>query len=272
MGSEVFVSCRYAVHLMPMARTIALLVGLSALLFVSLMLASSAAPAPSPARKAVVVELFTSEGCSSCPPADDLLRKIAEDPSAAGVQVIPLGFHVDYWNHLGWKDRFSDAAWSRRQEDYARKFHLDGPYTPQMVIDGRSELVGNDRSGVAKAIAGAAAQPQPADVQLSIDGTARLAVRVSAPFSTGGDVWFAITENNLSNQVSAGENNGHVLHHAAVVRELRRVGTLANGNFATTVPFAVRREWKRNDTALSVFVQQAGEGPVLGAATIKPAQ
>lgn len=255
---------------MPMGRIVALLIILFSVVFVSIVLASPGSTAQS--RKAVVVELFTSEGCSSCPPADALLRKLAENPSSAGAQVIPLGFHVDYWNHLGWKDRFSDAAWSRRQEGYARKFHLDGPYTPQMVIDGSSELVGNDQSGVTKAIAAAAAQPQPADVQLGLGADDKLAVKITAPSSAAGDVWLAVTENNLSNQVSAGENNGHTLRHSAVVREFRRVGTLQAGSFAQTIPIAIHPDWKRSDLLVSIFVQQAGQGPVLGAAVIRAAK
>ncbi len=251
-----------------MARTLVLLVFLSGLLFVLLMLTSPSAAAP-PARKAVVVELFTSEGCSSCPPADELLRQLAENPTSAGVEVIPLGFHVDYWNHLGWKDRFSDAAYSKRQEEYAHRFRLDGPYTPEMVIDGSSELVGNNQSGVTRAITAAAAQPQPAEVQLSVSPGDKLIVKVSAPPSAAGDVWFAITENNLSNQVSAGENNGHTLRHAAVVHKFHRIGRLQNGSFAGEVPLALQKEWKRSDLQFAVFVQQAGEGPVLGAAAIK---
>ncbi|HYX54431.1 MAG TPA: DUF1223 domain-containing protein [Candidatus Limnocylindrales bacterium] len=251
-----------------MARTLALLLVLSGLIVISLLLTSPSAAAP-PARKAVVVELFTSEGCSSCPPADELLRKLAENSPSDGVEVIPLGFHVDYWNHLGWRDRFSDAAYSKRQEEYARRFRLDGPYTPQTVIDGSSELVGNDKSGLAKAIASAAAQPQPADVQLNLSVAGKLAVKVLAPQSASGDVWLAITENNLSSQVSAGENIGHTLRHAAVVHEFRRIGALQNGGFNTDIPIALQKDWKRNDLVISVFVQSAAQGPVLGAAAVR---
>src|SRR6266852_3738631 len=111
---------------------------------------------PTPARKAVVVELFTSEGCSSCPPADALLIKFREQHRYDGVEVIPLGFHVDYWNSLGWQDRFSSAAYSQRQEDYANRMKLDGPYTPQMVVDGDTEFVGNNTDRARDAIAQAA--------------------------------------------------------------------------------------------------------------------
>src|SRR5436305_10774814 len=125
-------------------------------------------PAPGKAqRKAVVVELFTSEGCSSCPPADELLSRISGQESANGAAIIPLGFHVDYWNYLGWQDRFSSHAYSERQRQYAQRFKLEGPYTPQMVVDGANEFVGNSSSRAQTSIAEAATQPEQADIQLS---------------------------------------------------------------------------------------------------------
>src|SRR6266404_4349780 len=121
-------------YLMRMARFTALAILALAAIFISIALAKTSEPgAP---RKAVVVELFTSEGCSSCPPADELLTHLRQDLAAKNIQVIPLGFHVDYWNSLGWKDRFSSPAYSERQQQYAQKFRLEGPYTPQMVVDG----------------------------------------------------------------------------------------------------------------------------------------
>src|ERR1700760_618420 len=92
-------------------------------------------------HRAVVVELFTSEGCSSCPPADELLGRLPKAFAAKNIQVIPLGFHVDYWNSLGWKDRFSSAEFTHRQEQYERNLKVDGAYTPQMVVNGESEFV-----------------------------------------------------------------------------------------------------------------------------------
>src|SRR5947209_15274268 len=125
-------------------------------------------PAPGKAqRKTVVVELFTSEGCSSCPPADELLTRINGQESLNGAVIIPLGFHVDYWNSLGWQDRFSSHAYSQRQQEYAQKFKIEGPYTPQMVVDGANEFVGNSSSRAQTTIAEAAARPQQADIQLS---------------------------------------------------------------------------------------------------------
>ena len=117
-------------------------------------------------RKAVVVELFTSEGCSSCPPADELLGHLRQDLSAKNIQVIPLGFHVDYWDGLGWKDRFSSAEFTQRQEQYAQALRVDGPYTPEMVVDGAVEFVGNDAGRAQQADRQQASQPETATVKI----------------------------------------------------------------------------------------------------------
>ena len=109
--------------------------------------------AKGPARSPVVVELFTSEGCSSCPPADELLSRLRKEGTENGVEIIPLGFHVDYWNYQGWQDRFSSNQYSKRQETYAAQLHTEGPYTPEMVVNGSHEFVGNDAARARSAIA-----------------------------------------------------------------------------------------------------------------------
>jgi hypothetical protein len=222
-----------------------------------------------PVRKAVLVELFTSEGCSSCPPADELLGRLRHDPSFKGVEVIPLGFHVDYWNSLGWKDRFSSADFSRRQELYARTLRLDGPYTPQMVVDGTKEFVGSSAGEAQSAITRAAGLPAPAEITISLPQRDQMAVQVKAPASANGaGVILAVTEDNLATKVDAGENGGRELHHAAVVRELRRLGAVRNGTFAAGVPLRLEKDWKPADLRAVVFVQEGDEGRVLGAASV----
>jgi hypothetical protein len=219
--------------------------------------------------KAVVVELFTSEGCSSCPPADELLGHLRQDLSAKNIQVIPLGFHVDYWNSLGWKDRFSSADFSQRQEQYARSLGGDGPYTPQMVVDGTSEFVGNNAGQAQRAIREAASQPEIAGVKISWAGADQLTVQVKAPISAGeGYVMLAITEDNLATKVGSGENGGRTLHHAAVVRELRQLGRLHEGSFEASVPLKVDKDWKREDVRAVVFVQEGPSGKIRGAASV----
>src|SRR5947207_13661061 len=127
-----------------------------ALLLVAMAFAVIARPVAAPPTP-VVVELFTSEGCESCPPADLLLRQLASTQPVTRAQIIPLSLHVDYWDQLGWKDRFTSALLTNRQRVYGTRFNLDSVYTPQMVIDGRSELVGSDAGAARKAIAKAAA-------------------------------------------------------------------------------------------------------------------
>jgi hypothetical protein len=229
---------------------------------------------PTVPRKAVVVELFTSEGCSSCPPADELLGRLRRDLSAKNVQVIPLGFHVDYWDGLGWKDRFSSAKFTQRQEQYAQALRVDGPYTPEMVVDGAVEFVGNDAGRAQSTIRQQASQLETAQVKIAPAGADQLSIQVKGPTasasSSGGNalVMLAITEDNLTTQVGSGENGGRTLHHAAVVRDLRQVGTLNNGAMETTVPLKLEKDWKRNDLRAVVFVQNGPSGKIDGAASV----
>jgi hypothetical protein len=215
-----------------------------------------------------VVELFTSEGCSSCPPADELLGHLRQDLATRNIQVIPLGFHVDYWNSLGWKDRFSSSDFSQRQELYARSLHVDGPYTPQMVVDGELEFVGNSAGQAQRAISQASVEPELAMVNLSAAGADQLTVQVKAVSAGGGNVMLAITEDNLTTKVGSGENGGRTLHHAAVVRELRQLGQIHNGGFEANVPVKVEKDWKREDLHAVVFVQQGSSGKIQGAASV----
>ncbi|MGZ4897397.1 MAG: DUF1223 domain-containing protein [Candidatus Angelobacter sp.] len=254
-------------HLMGVGRTLAVASLVTAAIYVSIVVAKTTEPGVP--RKAVVVELFTSEGCSSCPPADELLGRLRQDLSAKNIQVIPLGFHVDYWNSLGWKDRFSSADFSQRQEQYARALKVDGPYTPEMVVDGTVEFVGNDAGQAQRTIRQQASQPEIATVKLSSAAADQLAVQVKAPASTGDAlVMLAITEDNLTTQVGSGENGGRMLHHAAVVRELRQVGTLHDGGIETTVPLKLQKDWKRDDLRAVVFVQNGPSGKIDGAASV----
>jgi hypothetical protein len=260
-----------------------LLVLLGAVLVVASFQSSSRGPwlAPTPAQAdgkeqnarspaihhPVLVELFTSEGCSSCPPADALLGHLRQDFARDSIEVVPLGFHVDYWNSLGWKDRFSSAEFSRRQEQYAHSLSTDGPYTPQMIVDGETEFVGSNAGRAHETIADASGHAPEAEILITLSED-KLAVQASTVSGRNGDVLLAITEDNLSTKVGAGENNGRELRHAAVVRELRRLGKIEGGPFNATVPLKLQTEWKRNDLRAVVFVQQGEAGKVLGAASV----
>ncbi len=215
--------------------------------------------APLYAEKPVVVELFTSEGCSSCPPADELLMKLDHAPG-----VLVLSEHVDYWNSLGWKDPFSNHQFSARQEQYAHAFHLDSNYTPQMVVDGRTEFVGNNEGKAREAIR-TAAQTSKADVTLAWhDG--KLAVKVDhAPAGTL-QVMVAIAESGLQSSVARGENSGRTLLHTSVVRWLHAAGQVRNGAFEGEVPVTLARDWKRENLKAIVFVQDVATRKIEGAA------
>jgi hypothetical protein len=253
---------------MRMTRFSALAVLSLAAIYVSIVLAKTTES--STPRKAVVVELFTSEGCSSCPPADELLGHLRHDLSAKNIQVIPLGFHVDYWDGLGWKDRFSSAPFTQRQEQYARNLKVDGPYTPEMVVDGTVEFVGNNAGQAQRTIREEASQLEIAQVKISSVGVDQLNIQVRAPTPSGGNtlVMLAITEDNLATQIGAGENGGRTLHHAAVVRELRELGKVHEGSFEGTAQLKLQKEWKLQDLRAVVFVQQGTSGKIEGAASV----
>ena len=243
--------------------------GVFLLAIVAVLGAMAFRPVPPAKRKAIVVELFTSEGCSSCPPADELLTRLEHKASSNGAEIIPLGFHVDYWDGQGWRDRFSSHAFTDRQEKYAYKFHIDGPYTPQMVVDGLTQFVGNDSGSAENALTQAAAQHEEADVQLSWVGPEKLLVAVTAadPAATS-EVRLAITEDNLSTQVAGGENGGHVLHHSGVVRDFRVLGQLSSGKFQKEVAVKPQKDWKLSDLKAVAFVQVRNYGSISGAASI----
>src|SRR5687767_13376254 len=153
--------------------------GLLLLLSAAVVVAVFAIPKRNFGDQPVVVELFTSQGCSSCPPADALLRRIASDPDLRG-RVIPLAFHVDYWNHLGWRDPFSQRAWSQRQGDYIRAMKLESAYTPQIVINGKREMVGSSSGAVYRAIEEESRRAADGRVTLTRDGR-DVVVRAESP-------------------------------------------------------------------------------------------
>jgi hypothetical protein len=252
-----------------MGKTLAVAILAAAAICVSIVVAKTSEPGIP--RRAVVVELFTSEGCSSCPPADELLGHLRQDLSAKNIQVIPLGFHVDYWNSLGWKDRFSSAEFTQRQEQYTRALKVDGPYTPEMVVDGEVEFVGHDAGQAQRTIRQQASQLETAQVKISLTSTDQLNIQVkgaAGPSNANALAMLAITEDNLATHVFSGENGGRELHHAAVVRELHELGLLHNGAMEATVPLKLQKDWKRNDLRAIVFVQNGPSGKIEGAASV----
>jgi len=221
----------------------------------------TAAARPSAPAAPVLVELFTSEGCSSCPPADALLMDLIRTQPVPGAVIIGLSEHVDYWDHQGWKDPFSGARFTSRQSAYAGSLRVPDIYTPQLVIDGSRELVGQDRAGAVAAIAAAARAPKRA-VHLSwaAANPPAIEIRIDPAAQSGevDEVSLAVTEDGLASQVTAGENDGHRLAHAAVVRRLDSVGrTDAHGAFSRTVGVPLAPAWRRSALHVVVFGQAA---------------
>jgi hypothetical protein len=240
----------------------------ASLIVLSAALVAGSQPAPATDRVPVVVELFTSEGCSSCPPADVVLSKLAKEAPAAGVEVIPLGMHVTYWDELGWKDPASLTLATVRQHDYGRVFGEDRIYTPQAVVDGREELVGSDEGGVRRAIAKAARQPHAhVTLKTSVDGeslTAEASVAgippdVKEPMASR----LIVTEDGLTSIVKRGENGGRTLQHDAVAR------VVLGANVSPSIVFhaSLKPEWRRDHLHAVVLLQGRNSQRIWGAAT-----
>jgi hypothetical protein len=205
-------------------------------------------------ERPVVVELFTSEGCSSCPPADALLVELANHPD-----VLALSFHVDYWDRLGWKDPFSSPEATARQERYARLLDIDTVYTPQIVVDGRHEAVGSDRAAVESAVDAARHESSALTVTLSFDdGQARITLGRGGVTTSASVVLIGFDRRRVDT-VERGENSGRTLTHVDVVRGIEAVGRFT-GQASQIVS---RPPWQTDRLAAIV---QASDGRILGAA------
>ena len=230
-------------------------------------LGSGSSSGESAAAKPLLVELFTSEGCSSCPPADALLRSLDSTQPVPGLQLIVLGEHVDYWDDLGWKDIYSSHAFTVRQQNYADRLHLASPYTPQMVVDGKVEFVGNDRERAKQAFEIARALPKVmvriSSVKME-DGNLRAHVETDA-LPSKAEVFVALALEQAQSQVLHGENSGHRLEHVSVVRSLTRVGKIAKGQiFSKDVSLAL--DAPGQPYRVIIFVQEPNLGNIVGAA------
>lgn len=215
----------------------------------------------------VLVELFTSEGCSSCPPADALLGRLAQEP-LGGVRVVALSEHVDYWDDLGWRDRFSSPVFTRRQEAYARRLGLSGLYTPQLVVAGRTNVLGSDAHGARAAIAAASrAQPGRIDARVRTDAQGGPFLEVEAAWKPGvkRDVLVALVQDRAMSRVQRGENAGRTLDHFSVVRSLAVLGS-GVGAWSGRAPLP--RGEIHEAAHVVVFVQDREGGPVEAAASV----
>jgi hypothetical protein len=215
-----------------------------------------AAPAAEPAP--VVVELFTSQGCNSCPPADALLGDLSRR-----ADVLPLSFHVTYWDRLGWPDTFGLKASTERQRDYARALGLSGVYTPQMVIGGRLDVVGSSAPRVLRAIDLLESQGDPGPEVVVEDGKVRLGGGDQGPAT----IWLIAFDDAHDVAIARGENGGRTLRYHNVVRAIERLGTWDGSPL--TLPLPLERLAGEGRDGVAVLVQRKADGAILAATHIK---
>ncbi len=225
-----------------------------------------------PAQKVVLLELFTSEGCSSCPPADALLRQVNGTRTSGDQLVVGISEHVTYWNGLGWSDPFSSPAYTDRQNAYSERFHLEGVYTPQMVINGAEQIVGSDRVALLRAVQTEQSQHPRVSlriVSLNVVGNT-LAVNVSISGDVpaqGADLMAVLVDDSDRSSVLHGENSGQTLAHVAVARSISRVARLRSPEELTVqVPIPATFQMAQKHHVI-LFAQTPGNGRVLGADT-----
>lgn len=239
--------------------------------------ASVEAEPPAESRTPVLIELFTSEGCSSCPPADVMLQKLLELQPVPSAEIIALEEHVDYWNHDGWVDPFSSAEWTERQKSYVELTNKQA-YTPELVVDGGTQFNGSDGPRALDAI-DKASRGAKTEVKLTSTGeknSRRISVSVgSMPQDLGKDVaevWLAVSEDGLHSQATAGENKGRALGHVATLRSLRKIGTADPHNpvsFSGDTEVKVNSHWNTANLRVIVFVQRKKSRAILGLASTK---
>jgi hypothetical protein len=208
----------------------------------------------------VIVELFTSEGCSSCPPADELLSELIADN---GANIAPLSEHVSYWNYIGWNDPYSSSVFDRRQYKYVSLFGLNSAYTPQVIVNGVEQTVGNNGNSVRGAIAKALKAP-PLELPLSTSWKSATVLLVTidpeAIQEQKGEITLAVTESGLTSNVRAGENVGHVLKHDAVVRALKSKLLTNSEHDQIVFDIEMKPAWNKAKLNLIAFLQQPGSG------------
>jgi hypothetical protein len=227
-------------------------------------------PAALSAQQPVLVELFTSEGCSDCPPADDVLERIDSRQPITGVHAIVLSEHVTYWNHLGWSDPFSLDIIDQHQNDYVQQFSLPSPATPQFVVDGAEQVAGNDPQKLTLEIVHAAKVPkvavQLADVHLAADGSVSFSVKATPGHKA--NLVAAVAEDATQSQVVRGENAGKTLRYVAVVRAYKEFGSNSLDGRPLHLAGSDLRRAEKDDEPLRlvVFLSNTSNGHVLAVA------
>lgn len=234
-------------------------------------------------QRLVLVELFTSEGCSSCPPADRVIKELANEQPIANANIIVLSEHVDYWNRLGWQDPYSSKEFSLRQNNYAQVFRNDSVYTPQMVINGTYELNGSDKEKALELISKSANKPT-CQIEVNYQELKRntlnidinitdLSILNPTQVNTSNEIILAVAEDNLSSSVIRGENAGRKLLHTSVVRKLTVLGQINvnknnSSNYKSSVIIDLSDKWQRDNLKIVVFVQNHITREVFGVSQI----
>ena len=228
-------------------------------------------------RTPILIELFTSEGCSSCPPADVWLQTLDASQPIPGAELIVLSEHVDYWDHDGWKDPYSQPLFTDRQSGYVRAMGLSSAYTPQAIVNGMSELRLSEPQQIGQILDKAASAPQvPVTIgMLSVEGSRPKVLRAHIDVNgeqerQNADIFAAVALDHAESQVAHGENGGKRLTHVAVVEELVKIGKLEKGKtFIHDLQVKLRPNMDAGNLRLIVFVQEPEVGKVLGAALQK---
>ena len=237
------------------------LAGLGVAAIVGLLAVVASAQAATDGRPPVVVELFTSQGCSSCPPADEFLSELAMRPD-----VIALSLHVDYWDYIGWKDPYGSPMITKRQRRYAAALGLPYVFTPQIIVDGGKSMVGSDRGAVETAIAAARARQRTVDVSFRPDGGGVVVIAAGKAPAAGATVWQAIYDEERETEVKRGENAGRTIRNVNVVRSFERLGTWTGERLE--IPLSLGNAAARGRYGCVVFVQEGRSGPIIGAAVL----
>ncbi len=209
-----------------------------------------------------VVELFTSEGCSSCPPADKAVADLLKEHTS---NVYVLGYHVDYWDNLGWKDKFSNAAYSQLQRNYAHDLKSGSVYTPQIIVNGTEAFVGSDKNKLIAAVT--KGLQQSSDIKLGIDAKASNNQTVNVSFTTNAsdaNVHIALVQLSAENKIERGENTGATLHHVNIVRDIKTLTAPANGHIALTIP----ADLSSKDCSVIAFIQNINDNKITAATEV----
>ncbi len=222
-----------------------------------------------------VLELFTSEGCSSCPAADKLLATIIDEAGRSGKHLYPIAFHVDYWNRLGWTDRFSSADYSARQSKYAEQFHLSSIYTPQLIFNGRLECTGSDETKVRRNIATLLEQTileAKPSITIAYDKQSlknkSVSVNLTAQhFQIGAVLNVVLIESDLSTSVKRGENSGRELRHENVARFFQQ-SILTENTYKNTVTLLIPPDANSEHLSVVAYIQDPNTLHIIGAARL----